>query len=358
MPIFDAQQELNELLTTVAQQSASDLHLSVGRHPTLRLDGQLVPLTYKPILTPDHTQHLVFSLLTSGQKEELAKEKEIDLSYSLENKARFRVNVFYQRGFLSAAFRLIPLSIRTVEQLNLPPILHSFTQASQGFVLLVGPAGHGKSTTLAALIDEINHSRNDHIITIEDPIEYLFVQDRCIIDQREVRHDTNSFHAALRATFRQDPDVIMVGEMRDPETMSTAITAAETGHLVFATLHTNNAAQTIDRIIDSFPAVQQNQIKMQLAGSILGIVSQRLIPRIDGGRIPAVEVLLANPAVRNLIREGKVHQIDLVIDTGADEGMLSLNRSLAELVKVRQISMENAEIYSLDVNDLKLMAQK
>ncbi|OGD38679.1 type IV pili twitching motility protein PilT [Candidatus Azambacteria bacterium RIFCSPLOWO2_01_FULL_46_26] len=350
--------ELEDLLMTVIKQNASDLHFSVARRPTLRIDGELVPLSQKPILTPDATKKLVDSLLTKEQAEKLEREREVDFSYSFKDKGRFRINVFYQRNFLGAALRLIPAEIRTVEQLRLPPIIHQFTRYNQGFFLVVGPSGHGKSTTLAALVDEINHKRNDHIITIEDPIEYLFLQDRCIVDQREVGSDTLSFHRALRAVLRQDPDVIMVGELRDPETMSTAITAAETGHLVFASIHTNNASQTIDRIIDSFPSGQQNQIRTQLSATLLGVFSQRLIPRIEGGRIPVGELLIANAAVRNLIRENKSHQIDLVIETSAEEGMISLNRALAEMVKQREISLEQAELYSLNPAEMRMILQR
>jgi len=350
--------ELEDLLMTVIKQNASDLHFSVARRPTLRIDGELVPLSQKPILTPDATKKLVDSLLTKEQAEKLEREREVDFSYSFKDKGRFRINVFYQRNFLGAALRLIPAEIRTVEQLRLPPIINQFTRYNQGFFLVVGPSGHGKSTTLAALVDEINHKRNDHIITIEDPIEYLFLQDRCIVDQREVGSDTLSFHRALRAVLRQDPDVIMVGELRDPETMSTAITAAETGHLVFASIHTNNASQTIDRIIDSFPSGQQNQIRTQLSATLLGVFSQRLIPRIEGGRIPVGELLIANAAVRNLIRENKSHQIDLVIETSAEEGMISLNRALVEMVKQREISLEQAELYSLNPAEMRMILQR
>ncbi len=343
---------LEQLLSTVAAQHASDLHLTVGRRPTLRIDGALVPLAKEPVLTPEEARELIFALVGKEREERIAMEREVDFSWQLEGKGRFRVNVYYQRGFLSAALRLIPEKIQTVEELNLPPILHEFARASQGFFLVVGPSGHGKSTTLAAVTEEINHSRQDHIITIEDPIEYLFSQDRAIIDQREVGADTMSFHRALRSVFRQDPDVIMIGEMRDPETIATAMTAAETGHLILTSLHTNNAAQTIDRIIDSFPAGQQGQIRSQLAGTLLGVVSQRLVSRLAGGRIPAVEVLVANPAVRTLIREAKTHQIDLVIETSSDEGMISLNRSLSELVRRREISLEQAERYSMNPSEL------
>ncbi len=354
----DYQSELYALLDTVSKQNASDLHISVGRHPTLRIDGELIPLVKQPIITPQSAQGLAYALLTDEQKEQLSKQKEIDFSYSYKDRARFRVNVFYQSGHISAALRFLPAKIKTLKELNLPSILETFTHHSQGFFLMVGPSGHGKSTTLACLIDIINHRKNDHIVTIEDPIEYIFTQDRCIIDQREVGFDTSGFHRALRSSFRQDPDVIMIGEMRDLETISTALSAAETGHLVFATLHTNNAAQTIDRIIDSFPSDAQEQVKIQLAATLVGVVSQRLIPRVNGGRIPAVEVMFANSAIRNLVREGKSHQIDLVIETSADENMISLNKSLANLVRKGEISLENAELYSLNPNELRMLLGK
>ena len=350
---IDYQNKLAELMILAAQQGASDLHLSVGKHPTVRIDGNLVPVSNEPILTPEMTAGLISALLTPEQEEKLIKEKEIDFAFSYEDKIRFRINVYFQRGYLSAALRLISTHIRTVEELNLPPILHEYSKYNQGFVLVVGPAGHGKTTTLAALIDEINHKRMDHIITIEDPIEYTFVQDRCLIDQREVGGDTLSFHRGLKSVLRQDPDVVMIGEMRDPESISIALTAAETGHLVFSTLHTNSSSQTIDRIIDSFPSSQQNQVRSQLASTLLGIVSERLIPRISGGRIPACEIMFANAAVKNLIREAKTYQIDLVIETSTQEGMSSLNRALIDLVRKREISLETAETYSLNPSELR-----
>ncbi len=355
---MDYFQKLKDLLLTAARQNASDLHLAVGMHPILRIDGVLIPLQKEMILTPEIVKGLVFALLTPEQKEIFLREKEIDFSYTLEDKARFRVNVFHQRGFAAAALRLIPSKIKTIEELNLPPILHNFTHLSQGFVLLVGPAGQGKSTTLSAIIDEINHKRMDHIIAIEDPIEYVFAQDKSVISQREIGIDSPSFRQALRSILRQDPDVIMIGEMRDKESIATALTAAETGHLVFSTLHTNSASQTIDRIIDSFPAEQQGQISSQLAAVLVGIVSERLIARIDGGRVPACEVMLTNSAIRNLIRERKSYQIDLVIETSMQEGMITLNHSLMELVKRGEISLENAELCSLNPSELRILLER
>lgn len=351
----DYQTQLKELLQLTVKEQASDLHLSVGHSPSLRISGRLVPLLKKKKLASNDAKGLSEALMTGQQLERFSKEREIDFSYSFENIARFRVNVFFQRGEVSIALRLIPTRIKTIEELNLPPILHKFTKASQGFVLIAGPSGQGKSTTLAALIDEINHTRAEHIITIEDPIEYLFEDDRSIINQREVYQDTLTFARALRSTFREDPNVIMVGEMRDPETIATAITAAETWHLVFATLHTNSASQTIHRIVDSFPPEQQTQIRAQLSGSLLGVISQRLIPRIKGGLIPACEIMISNPAVANLIRENKIHELPLVIETSAEAGMISLNRVLAILVKNKEISLENALNYSFNPSELKML---
>jgi len=356
--MIDYKQKLNDLLLTTARQNASDLHLAVGKYPTLRIDGLLIPLQKESILTPEVAENLILNLLTSEQKERFLKERQLDFSYSFEDKARFRINVFYQRGYMAAALRLIAAQVKTIEELNLPPILHDLTKFSQGFVLIVGPAGHGKSTTLAALLDEINHKRTEHIITIEDPIEYIFTQDKSIISQREVETDTPNFHMGLRSLLRQDPDVVMIGEMRDAESMAIAMTAAETGHLVFSTLHTNSASQTIDRIIDSFPSEQQGQISSQLSSTLIAIISERLIPRIDGGRIPVCEIMLTNPAIRNLIREKKSYQIDLVIETSIQEGMMTLNRSLVNLIKAKEISLENAEIYSLNTSDLRILLER
>ena len=350
-----AELKINGYLQMVAQQGGSDLHLSVGRPPIIRIDGKLYPISGEGKMTASSVEEATRAVLNDEQWERLKRERQIDFSIDLAEKARFRSNVYFQKGCLGAAFRMIPTKIKTLEELNLPPALYDFTRPSQGFVLVTGPCGHGKSTTLAALIDYINRTRQDHIITIEDPIEYLFDPDMCIIDQREILQDALNFPSALRAVFREDADVVMVGEMRDVETISTAITAAETGHLIFATLHTNDAAQTVDRIVDVFPAHQQNQIRMQLAQSLLGIVSQRLVNRIGGGRVPAVEILINNNATANLIREGKSHQINLVIETSKEQGMISINHSLSDLVKQGIISLEEAEVYSPNKEELKIL---
>jgi len=351
-------EKLDSLLADTARQNASDLHLIIGRRPTIRIDGNLVSLEQEPILSAETIIGLIDELLTPEQKQKFSVEKQVDFAYSFGEKARFRANVYYQRGYPAAALRLIPAQIKTIEELNLPPLLHDFTKLSQGFILVTGPAGHGKSTTLAALLDEINHNRTDHIITIEDPIEYIFSQDRALISQREVGSDVPTFNDGLRTLLRQDPDVVMIGEMRDAVSIATAMTAAETGHLVFSTLHTNSAAQTIDRIIDSFPPDQQSQIISQLASTLVAIVSERLIPRLNGGRVPAVEIMIVNSAIRNLIRERKVYQIDLVIETSMQEGMISLNHSLAQLVSKNEVSLEDAELYSLNPAELRILLQK
>jgi len=357
----DYNEQLREFLNIAIREKASDIHFSVGHYPTLRVDRKLIPLMKFKKLTPEDTKRLAFVLLdvypilpTEEQKQRLLEEKkEIDFSYKFEEKARFRTNVYFQRGNISVAMRLILPKIRTIEELNLPPILHEFTKAAQGFVLVTGPSSHGKSTTLAAFIDEINHQRPVHIITIEDPIEYFFEADKAIVDQREVGFDTLSFARALKSSFRQDPDVLMLGEMRDPETIATAITAAETGHLVFSTLHTNDAAQTVHRIVDSFPPAQQGQIRTQLSGSLLGVVAQRLVPRIKGGLIPACEILISTSAIANLIRENKIHEIPMVIETSAEIGMITLNKALANLVRAGEISMKTALEFSLNPVELR-----
>lgn len=349
----DYKKELSELIMTVVKEGASDLHLSVGRPPTMRISGSLITLVKKSILSHEDTKGLIFAMLDEDQKERFLANKELDFSYSFEDKVRFRVNVFYQRGYMGLSMRLIPVEIKDFIALNLPEILTDFANKQQGFFLVVGPIGHGKSTTLAAIIDYINHTRSEHIITIEDPIEYLFVQDKSIIDQREVKIDTRDFQTALRSMFRQDVNVAMIGEMRDMETISAAATAAETGHLIFSSLHTNNAAQTIDRIIDSFPVDQQNQIRLQLSNSLLGVFSQRLIPRISGGLIPAYELFITTPAIKNLIRENRVHEIDMIIETSYELGMTSLNRSLSDLVRTGEITAESAFNYSLNPKGLE-----
>ena len=342
-----------KLLEIAVKQEASDIDISVNYVPHIRITGQLVPLGQEKTILPKDSEGLAFAIMSEEQKNKFLKEKEIDFSYDFEGKGRFRVNIFYQRGSISLALRFVPSKIRTIEELNLPQILHEFTSRPQGLVLVTGASSQGKSTTLAAILDEINHTRPVHIITIEDPIEYVYPVSRAMVDQREVGIDTLSFPRALREVLRQNPDVIMVGEMRDLETISTAITAAETGHLVFATLHTNGASQAVHRIVDVFSAEQQNQIRLQLASSLLGIISQRLIPRIQGGFIPVCEVMLCNNAVSTLIRENKTHEIAAVIETSSKEGMISLSRALVDLVRRKEISLKNATDYALDPNEVK-----
>lgn len=344
---------LEQLVETVVAEGASDLHLSAGRHPTIRVSGFLIPLEKAPVLTEEMMLELVSKLLTPANRAIFLKDKEIDFSYSSNKSMRFRGNGFFRQGSMGIALRLVPKEIKTFKDLNLPPILEIFTQKKQGFFLAVGPVGQGKTTTLASMIEIINKERAEHIVTIEDPIEYIFEPKKSLIDQREVRIDTADFHTALNEVFRQDVDVIMIGEMRDPETISTAVTAAETGHLVLSTLHTNNAAQTIDRIIDSFPSGQQEQIRMQLAGSLSGILSQRLIPRISGGLIPAYELLMSNSAVANLIREQRTHEINTIIETGSEQGMIDMNRCLAGLVSAGEITIENAYLHSPNTKSLE-----
>lgn len=339
---------MDELLEATIARDASDLHMVVGLPPTLRIDGELVPLVNKPTLDSATIPKMVFSLLNEEQKTILEKNKELDFSYAYGNKGRFRINAFHEKNSLACALRLIPSKIRTVKELNLPLIIEDFTKHSQGFVLITGPTGHGKSTTLAALVEKINQERSCHIVTIEDPIEYVHTHKKAIIAQREIHTDTHSFARALRSVLREDPDVVLIGEMRDLETIAAALTIAETGHLVFATLHTNTAAQTVDRIVDVFPPHQQPQVRVQLSQILLGIVSQRLLPKIGGGRIVATEVLFTNPAVRNLIRENKSYQITNVIQTGKEEKMISLDKTLAKLVQEGRITLDEAEMYALD----------
>ncbi len=351
---MDRNQLLERLITTVLTENGSDLHLSEGRVPYIRVSSFLVPLMKEKPLTREDLEAFLAVLIRPEMKADFLANKELDFAYSHDT-ARFRGNVFYHLGRISIALRLIPKRIRTLEELNLPPVLETFVHRQQGFFLVVGPAGQGKSTTLATMIEMINQERLEHIVTIEDPIEYIFEPKKAIIDQREVRIDTNDFHSALWSVFRQDVDVVMIGEMRDPNTVATAVTAAETGHLVYSTLHTNTAAQTIDRIIDAFPADQQSQIRVQLAGSLAGIFSQRLIPRISGGLIPAYELLINNNAVANLIRDKRTHEVNAVIETSSELGMIDLNRSLAALVQNGEITVENAYLFSTNPKTLEKM---
>ncbi len=351
---MDYKKEIESLVSLALKEGASDIHLSEGRIPIIRVTGNLIPLMKKEMLTRQDMQGYVNALITPESKAILEKNKDVDFSFSLTD-SRFRGNVYYRQGYMSIALRIIPKLIKTLAELNLPPILESFTRKPQGFFLVVGPIGQGKTTTLATLIEMINQTRTEHILTIEDPIEYQFESKKSIIDQREVRLDTPDFSTALVSMFREDIDVCMVGEMRDLTTIQTAVTAAETGHLIFSTLHTNNASQTINRIIDSFPPGQQDQIRVQLAGSLTGIFSQRLIPRISGGLIPAYELLINNNAVANLIREKRIHEIDTVIETSSQEGMIDLNRSLTELVRAGEISVESAFNNSMNPKILQKM---
>jgi len=344
---------LKKYINVLAHEGGSDLHFSVGAHPTIRVAGALSPMLKEPVLTPEDTLGFVKVLVSPEQEKRFLVDQEVDFAYESEEKIRFRGNAFFQRGSAAIALRLIPKAIRTIAELNLPDVLTTFARKSQGFFLVVGPVGQGKTTTLASMIELINTERMEHIVTIEDPIEYIFEPKQSLIDQREVRIDTKDFPTALTSAFRQDIDVLLVGEMRGPETMAAAVTAAETGHLVFSTLHTNNASQTIDRIIDTFPSTQQDQIRLQLASSMAGIFSQRLVPRISGGLIPTYELLINNKAVANLIREKRTHEIPTVIETSSTEGMIDMNHSLAELVARGEISVESAYQYSLNPNVLQ-----
>lgn len=339
---MDYTKKLSELIDIVIAQGGSDLHLGATSRPTIRVSGSLTPILSEAVLTAEDMLGIISVMLTPERKQKFLDTQEVDFSYSYGEKARFRGNAYFERGRIGIALRLIPHVIRTTQELNLPPAVESFIARQQGFFLVVGPVGQGKTTTLAALIEKINNERAEHIVTIEDPIEYIFENKKSLIEQREVRIDTADFNSALESVFRQDIDVLMIGEMRTAETMATAVTAAETGHLVFSTLHTNNAAQTIDRIIDTFPAVQQDQIRTQLAGSLAGIFSQRLVPRVSGGLIPAYELLVNNSAVANLIREKRTHEIQTVIETGSEDGMIDMNRTLAELVRSGEITPESA----------------
>lgn len=357
MPNRNYKEEVEVLIMRALADGASDVHLSAGHYPTFRVSGNLTPLMNLTVLSAEDTMGMLSELISPEFKERFLLNHELDFSYEFFDKGRFRGSAFFQKNAVSVALRAIPTQVNTIKELNLPPILEIFTKKKQGFFLVVGPVGQGKSTTLASMVELINRERAEHIVTIEDPIEYLFNSQKAIVDQREVGIDTKDFKSGLQAAFRQDVDVIMIGEMRDPETISTAVTAAETGHLVLSTLHTNNASQTIDRIIDSFPGDQQSQIRVQLAGSLIGIFSQRLIPRISGGLIPAYELLINNTAVSSLIREGRTHEVDIVIETGMKDGMIDMNRSLAELVLKGEITPENAILYSFNPKGLERMLQ-
>lgn len=341
------------LLEEVVRRRASDLHLQVGLPPTLRIDGSLTPLAGYNALDESAVEALIFAILDSDQQQILVKDKEFDFSFAFGTLGRFRVNAFHERGNLAAALRLIPNEIKTVTELGLPPIVMDFANYPRGLVLVTGPTGSGKSTTLAALIDKINTERSQHIITIEDPIEFTHKSKKAVVVQREVHYDTYSFSAALRSSLRQDPDVVLIGEMRDLETISAAITIAETGHLVLGSLHTNSAAQSIDRMIDVFPPHQQPQIRAQLSNILMAVCSQRLVPAIGGGRMIAAEILTVNPAVRNIIREGKTHQLDAVIQTSADTGMQTMDRTLVGMVQSGIVTYDEARSFAVDVTEFE-----
>ena len=347
------QQLIDELLLLAVQKGASDIHLSPGYYPTIRVDEILVPLADRPILDRQTVEGISLMLMGDARKQQFITSRECDFSYQIGNDPRFRVNIYWSKGNMACVLRYIHENIRSIEDLHLPQQVNIFAKLSQGFVLVAGPTGHGKSTTLAAIINAINQERAEKIITIEDPIEYIIPPERSIIDQRELGGDTLSFANALRAAFRENVNVIMVGELRDFETMSASVTAAETGHLVLGSIHTNSAAQTIERIIDMFPPTQQHQIINQLADTLSGVISQRLIPGLRGGLVPAVEVMVATTAVRNIIRDNKIEQLNLAISTGAEAGMISLNHSLADLVRTKQISDERAEFYSPNLAELR-----
>jgi twitching motility protein PilT len=350
---------VDELLEQVVVRGASDLHLTVGSEPVVRVNGRLARLDDFARLSPEDTQRMLYRILSTDQQKHFEVKRQIDISYSIPGLARFRVNVYFQRESLGAAFRLIPAELKTLDALGLPPVLKEFTTKPRGLVLVTGPTGSGKSTTLAAVIDEINRTRDDHIMTIEDPIEFLHRHKRCIVNQREIGPDATSFAEALRGALRQDPDVILLGEMRDLETIGTALTAAETGHLVFATLHTQDAPSTVDRLIDVFPAAQQEQIRVQIAATLQGIVTQTLLPTADGqGRVAALEILLPDDAVRNLIRQAKVEQIYSVMQTNTSRGMQTLEQAMLELVRQGKITTAAALSRSSRPDQLKSLLQR
>ena len=351
---MDYKKEFEELILTLIREGGSDLHLGALKIPAIRVAGELIFLAKHQAMSKDDVVGILGEVLDKKKLEKFLEEKEVDFSYDFRGEARLRGNAFFQKNLISVAFRLVP-KVQSLTDLHLPPVLADIARKKQGFFLVVGPVGQGKSTTLSAMVNLVNNEQARHIVTIEDPIEYMYVPNKSIINQREVGIDTADFHTALKSVFREDVNIIMVGEMRNIETISTAVTAAETGHLVLSTLHTNNAAQTIDRIIDSFPGEQQDQIRIQLAGSLLGILSQRLIPRIAGGLVPACELLLNNNAVANLIREKRTQEINVVIETGSESGMIDLNHSLIDLVRRGEITIENAYQYSFNPKGLERM---
>jgi len=349
--------KIENLLEECIRRNASDLHIQYGLPPILRVDGALTPVINSSPLNEDAVRNLIFATLDEDQQKILLKDKEFDYSFAFGDVSRFRVNAFHERGKLAAAFRLIPNQIKNISELGMPAVVETFADYPRGLVLVTGPTGSGKSTTLAALVDKINREKATHIITIEDPIEFTHKSIRSVIAQREVHYDTFSFAAALRSVLREDPDVVLIGEMRDLETIQAAITIAETGHLVFATLHTNSAAQSIDRMVDVFPAHQQPQVRTQLSNMLQAICSQRLVPAISGGRVVAAEIMIANSAVRALIRDGKTHQLDTVIQTGAEQGMQTMDRTLAAFVQAGTITYESACEYAVDLNELNRLVK-
>ena len=349
--------KIETLLEECIRRKASDLHIQHGLPPILRVDGELVPISGQPALNDEMLKNLIFSTIDESQQQIYLKDKEYDYSFAFGDIARFRVNAFHERGKMAAAFRLIPNQIKSINDLGMPPVVETFAEYPRGLVLVTGPTGSGKSTTLAALIDKINREKSRHIITIEDPIEFTHKSQRSVIVQREVHYDTFSFAAALRSVLREDPDVVLIGEMRDLETIQAAITIAETGHLVFATLHTNSAAQSIDRMIDVFPSHQQPQVRSQLSNMLMAVCAQRLVPAIGGGRVVAAEIMVANSAIRSLIRDGKTHQIDTAIQTGADQGMQTMDRTLAKLVQTGVITYDSAREYAVDINELNRLVK-
>lgn len=349
--------KIETLLEECIKRKASDLHLQYGLPPILRVDGVLTPIAGNNPLNEETVKNLIFATLDEEQQKILMQDKEFDYSFAFGDIARFRVNAFHERGKLAAAFRLIPNQIKNINDLGMPAIVETFAEFPRGLVLVTGPTGSGKSTTLAALVDKINREKSAHIITIEDPIEFTHKSQRSVIAQREVHYDTFSFAAALRSALREDPDVVLIGEMRDLETIQAAITIAETGHLVFATLHTNSAAQSIDRMIDVFPAHQQPQVRTQLSNMLMAICAQRLVPAIGGGRVVAAEIMVANSAIRALIRDGKTHQLDTAIQTGADQGMQTMDRTLAKLVQTGVITYDSAREFAVDINELNRLVK-